>query len=81
MRLRPNPPRMVTVVLAIVLLAIGLAGTVVAPETVRDLFQDLPLPRDVEQLAMTLVLDRQIAYACLLGSPMLLVIGSLLPGI
>ena len=81
MRLRPNPPRMVTVLAAVALLLIGLGGSVVAPDTVRDVVRSLPLPTDVEGQLIRLVLDRQVAYASLLASPMLLVVGSLLPGI
>jgi hypothetical protein len=81
MALRPNPPRMVTVVIAIALLAVGLAGTVVPEAAVRDFVTGLSLPGAMERDALRLVLDRQVAYAALFASPMLLVVGSLLPGI
>ncbi|MGI8704021.1 MAG: hypothetical protein ACR2JZ_05870 [Candidatus Limnocylindrales bacterium] len=70
MRLRPNPPRMITVLAAVALLVIGLAGTLVPLEVVTDL---------VGQFGFEL--DRDLAYLALFLSPVLLVIGSLLPGI
>lgn len=81
MALRPNPPRMVTVIIALALLAVGVAGTLVDPETVRDLVTGLSLPRGLERDILGLVAERTIAYACLAASPLLLVLGSLLPGI
>jgi hypothetical protein len=78
---RPNPPRMITVLVAIALLAVGLAGTVVSPELVRDLVSSVGLPGDLQRQILSLVLDRTVAYLCLLASPMVLVAGSLLPGI
>ena len=44
MNLRPNPPRMVTVLIALVLLAVGIAGTLIDPETVGDLVGRVGLP-------------------------------------
>jgi hypothetical protein len=81
MALRPNPPRMVTVLIAVALLVVGLAGTLVPEATVRDVVTGLGLPGTVERDALRLILDRQIAYAALFAAPMLLVVGSLLPGI
>ena len=70
MRLRPNPPRMVTVIIAIVLLVVGLAGTVISIPAVNEVLATYEIP-----------FDRTIAYLALLAAPMLLVIGSLLPDI
>ncbi len=81
MSLRPNPPRMVTVLLALALLAVGVAGTLIDPETVHDLITGLSLPRGIERDILALIAEQTIAYACLLASPVLLVLGSLLPGI
>lgn len=78
---RPNPPRMITVLVAIALLAVGLAGTVLSADTVRDLVSSVGLPGDLQRQILSLVLDRTVAYVCLLASPMLLAAGSLLPGI
>ncbi|MDQ3448898.1 MAG: hypothetical protein M3432_06955 [Chloroflexota bacterium] len=81
MSLRPNPPKMVTVLIALALLAAGVAGTLIDLETVRDIITGLSLPRGIERDVLGLIADRTIAYACLLASPLLLVLGSLLPGI
>ena len=78
---RPNPPRMITVIVALALLVAGLAGTVVSPATVTDLVTGIRLPAGVESQILSLLRDRTVAYLCLLASPMLLVVGSLLPGI
>lgn len=67
--------------IALALLAIGVAGTLVDLETVRDLITGLSLPRGIERDILGLIADRTIAYASLLASPLLLVLGSLLPGI
>jgi hypothetical protein len=72
---------MITVLIAIALLLVGLAGTVIAPETINDLVTGLGLPRGVEADILRLLSDRTVAYICLLAAPLLLAIGSLLPGI
>ncbi|MBA2275640.1 MAG: hypothetical protein H0W00_02930 [Chloroflexi bacterium] len=81
MSLRPNPPKMVTVLIALALLAAGVAGTLIDLESVSDIITGLSLPRGIERDVLGLIADRTIAYACLLASPLLLVLGSLLPGI
>lgn len=81
MDLRPDPPRMITVVIAIVLLAIGLALVFLPFDQIRDLIVALPLPKDLQKQALELARDQTIAYLCALASPVLLAIGSLLPGI
>jgi hypothetical protein len=78
--LRPNPPRMVTVVIAVAMFAIGLIGVLppleqfVAP--LNDLLASLPVLAD-----LGLTLDAQLAHVLLLGAPLLLIVGSLLRGI
>lgn len=81
MNLRPNPPRMVTVLIALALLAAGLVGTLVDFSTVRDFIVGMHLPSGTEADILRLLRDQTLAYVALLASPMLLVIGSLLPGI
>ncbi len=81
MSFRPNPPKMVTVLIALALLAAGVAGTLIDLESVSDIITGLSLPRGIERDVLGLIADRTIAYACLLVSPLLLVLGSLLPGI
>jgi hypothetical protein len=76
MRLRPNPPRLITVVIALVLGVIGF--TMLWP--VEPL---LPLLDPVRQVlsAVGMTLDRDLANLALFACPTLLVVGSLLPGI
>jgi hypothetical protein len=76
MRLQPNPPRLITVGIAIALGAIGLiyAWPIDSLVPILDPIADI-----VASVGLTM--DREIAYLCLFASPTLLVIGSLLPGI
>jgi hypothetical protein len=76
MRLQPNPPRLITVGVALALGAIGLvyAWPVSSLVPVLD-----PLTNVLGSVGLTM--DRELAYLCLFACPSLLVIGSLLPGI
>ena len=76
MRLQPNPPRLITVGIA---LAIGAIGLVYA-WPIDSLVPILDPLTDVLG-SIGLSMDRELAYLCLFASPSLLVIGSLLPGI
>ena len=79
--LRPNPPKMVTVVLAVALAVVGLALIYLPTETAADLIRQLPLPADLEGQILGLIGERIIAYLALAASPLLLIAGSLLPGL
>jgi hypothetical protein len=76
MRLQPNPPRMITVGIALVLGVIGL----VYAWPIDSL---LPIVDPVTQVLSTvgLSMDRELGYLFLFCCPSLLVVGSLLPGI
>ena len=76
MRLQPNPPRLITVGIALALGAIGLvyAWPISSLVPVLD-----PLTNVLGSVGLTM--DRELAYLCLFACPSLLVIGSLLPGI
>ena len=76
MRLRPNPPRLITVVVA---LALGVIGFVFA-WPVEPLAPLLDPVRSVLGI-VGLTLDRELAYLMLFACPTLLVVGSLLRGI
>lgn len=75
-RLHPNPPRLITVGIAVALLAVGLALALPIPQVV-DLLAPLAGPLQ----SFGFALDRELGYLFLFVSPVLLVIGSLLPGI
>ena len=76
MRLHPNPPRLITVVVALIL---GVIGFVFA-WPVDSLVPLLDPVRDLVGM-VGLTLDRELAYLMLFACPTLLVVGSLLPGI
>jgi hypothetical protein len=76
MRLHPNPPRLITVAIA---LAVGAIGLVYA-WPIESLVPILDPVTDVLG-RIGLSMDSELAYLCLFACPSLLVIGSLLPGI
>ena len=77
MRLHPNPPRMITVVLALALGAIGLAFALPIDQAVAVLDPVL----DPVVSSVGLALDRELGYLCLFLCSGLLVVGSLVPGV
>ena len=74
--LRPNPPRLVTVVVAVALILVGLSATVFPIDIVNQAL-------DVVQqtFGTRIEVTTEIAWLFLLVGDGLLVIGSLLPGI
>jgi hypothetical protein len=78
--LKPNPPRMITIVLAIALLVVGVVG-VFMPSLVNDVIRALPVGADLRGQLRDVLNNQTILYLCALASPVLLAIGSLLPGI
>lgn len=74
--LRPNPPRLVTVVIAVALVLVGLSATVFPLDFVNaalDVVQGY-LGTDIE-------VTTELAWLFLFAGDVLLVAGSLLPGI
>ncbi len=76
MRLQPNPPRLITVGIALALGVIGLiyAWPIDALVPILD-----PVTKVVASIGLSL--DREMGNLLLFACPTLLVIGSLLPGI
>ena len=76
MQLRPNPPRLITVGIALVL---GVVGFVY----LWPVDPLLPVLEPVRTAlgAIGLTLDQEMGYLFLFACPTLLVVGSLLPGI
>lgn len=72
---------MVTVVIAVALTIAGLALMFMPANDVADLLRGLSLPRDIQRTLVDLAADRVVAYALLLASPVLLLIGSLVRGV
>ena len=76
MKLHPNPPRMVTVALAVALGVIGLSlAWPIAPAV------SLLAPVADVVKGVGIAFDAQLGWLCLFASSALLVAGSLLPGI
>ena len=76
MRLHPNPPRMVTVGIAVALAVVG----VILAWPVAPAISLLAPIADITR-SFGLALDVQTGYLCLFASSALLVAGSLLPAI
>ena len=74
--LRPNPPRLITVVIAVALVLVGLSATVFPIDFVN---QALAIVQGT--IGFDIQVTTEIAWLCLLAGDALLVIGSLLPGI
>lgn len=74
--LRPNPPRLVTVVLAVALVLVGISATVFPLDFVNAAL-------DVVQgyVGTNIEVTVEIAWLALFAGNLLLVAGSLLPGI
>ena len=74
--LRPNPPKMLTVVIAVALILVGLSATVFPIDFVNqalDIVQST-FGTDIEVAV-------EVAWLFLFAGDVLLIIGSLLPGI
>ena len=74
--LNPNPPRMITVVIAVALILVGLSATVFPLDFVNaalDLVQ--------ETLGTSLEITTEVGWLFLFAGDALLIAGSLLPGI
>ena len=74
--LRPNPPKLVTVVIALALILVGLSATVFPIDFVNaalDIVQDA--------IGTDIAVTTEIAWLFLCAGDALLVVGSLLPGI
>lgn len=76
MKPHPNPPRMITVAIAV---ALGLVGVALAWPI--DPAVSLLAPVSSSLAGFGLALDAQTGWLCLFASSALLVAGSLLPGI
>ena len=74
--MRPNPPRLVTVVIAIALIVVGVSVTVFPLDFVN---QALDLVQST--LGTDIQLTTELGWLFLLAGDLLLVAGSLLPGI
>ena len=74
--LRPNPPKLVTVIVGLALIVVGLSATVFPIDFVN---QALELVQST--IGTDIQVTTQIAWLFLFAGDALLIIGSLLPGI
>jgi hypothetical protein len=74
--MHPQPPRTLTVVVAIVLTLIGLTLVFYDTQSV-NFVQGLSLPNDIQRQVVGWMQDKTIAWGVLALSPVLLIIGSL----
>ena len=72
----PNPPRLVTVALAVVLLVVGLSLTLVPIGVVNEVVVSLPAT-----LGIAVAPTAHLGWICLLAANALLVVGSLVRGL
>ena len=82
--LNPNPPRMITVIIAAVLILVGLSATVfpidfvnAAVDAVLPMLQDGQFGVSISGFEIT----REVGWLLLFAGDALLIAGSLLPGI
>jgi hypothetical protein len=74
--LNPNPPRMITVVIAVALILVGLSATVFPLD-----FVNAALNVVQETLGTSLEVTTEVGWFALFAGDALLIAGSLLPGI
>ena len=74
--LRPNPPKLVTVVIALALILVGLSATVFPIDFVN---QALDLVQST--IGTNIEVTTEVAWLLLFAGDALLIVGSLLPGI
>jgi hypothetical protein len=74
--LRPNPPRLITVVIAVALVLVGLSATVFPIDLVNEALAIVQ-----PTIGFDIQVTTEIGWLFLLVGDLLLVAGSLLPGI
>ena len=78
---RPNPPRMVTVVVAFVLLVVGLALVFFQAQAIDFVRGLSALPNDLQRQIVSWMAEQWVAWGLLAASPLLLIVGSLVRGL
>jgi hypothetical protein len=79
--MKPNAPRMVTVLLAVALTVVGLALIYLPGNQIADLIRQLPLGADLTRQVLDWAAQGVVAWLALLLSPLLLIVGSLVRGL
>lgn len=79
--MRPNPPRMVTVVVAVLLLVVGLALVFFQPQAIEVVRGLSAIPNDLQRQVIAWMGETFLAWGLLAVSPLLLIVGSLVRGL
>jgi hypothetical protein len=80
--MRPNPPRLVTVALAVVLLVVGVSLTIFPVDVLNQLLATLSgTITDTIGVSFTVTWNEEVGWICLLLANALLVVGSLVRGL
>jgi hypothetical protein len=74
--LRPNPPRWITVIAAVALVLVGLSATVFPLD-----FVNAALAVAQDTIGLSFEVTTQIGWLAMFAGNVLLIVGSLLPGI
>lgn len=64
--IRPNPPRIITAVIAIALCVVGISGTIYPIPVINDFLKE----------SFGVILDRDLAMLALAAAPFILILGS-----
>jgi hypothetical protein len=78
---RPNPPRMVTVVVAVLLTVAGLALVFYQADAISFVRGLGGIPNDLQRQIVSWMSEQFVAWGLLAGSSLLLIIGSLVRGL
>jgi hypothetical protein len=78
---RPNPPRMVTVVVAVLLTVAGLALVFYQADAISFVRELGGIPNDLQRQIVSWMSEQFVAWGLLAGSSLLLIIGSLVRGL
>lgn len=74
--MHPNPPKLITIAIALALIIIGISATVFPIDFINEALALLQ-----QTIGTNLVITTEVAWWCLLAGDVLLIAGSLLPGI
>lgn len=74
--MHPNPPKLVTIAIALALIIIGISATVFPIDFINEVLAIVQ-----QTIGTNIVITTEVAWWCLLAGDALLIAGSLLPGI
>lgn len=74
--MHPNPPKLITIAIALALIIIGVSATVFPIDFINEALAIVQ-----QTIGTNIVITTEVAWWCLLAGDALLIAGSLLPGI